>query len=153
MPTLDLKKHVFKNFGPVDERLSVALVQKARATVEPGWLLECFTADARTVSLIFRALLATKYQQNDDLSAALDKLLGNGIDMIDEECILKAFQGVKNGRANAKQTITDFAISKLVNALTSPTQVLFELETRKSEGRKAGWIKEDWFSGSKTKRR
>jgi len=41
------------------------------------------------------------------LSAALDKLLGNGIDMIDEECILKAFQGVKNGRANAKQTITD----------------------------------------------
>jgi hypothetical protein len=73
--------------------------------------------------------------------------------MIDEECILKAFQGVKNGRANAKQTITDFAISNLVNALTSPTQVLFELETRNSEGRKRGWIKEDWFYGSKNKKK
>jgi hypothetical protein len=81
MPTLDLKKHVFKTIGPVDERLSVALVQKAKTTLEPGWLLGCFTTDAGTVSLIFRALLATKYQQNDDLSAALDKLLGNGIDM------------------------------------------------------------------------
>jgi hypothetical protein len=153
MPTLDLKKQVFKTFGPVDERLSVALVQKARATVEPGWLLECFTTDTGTVSLIFRALLATKYQQNNELSAALDKLLGNGIIIIDEEFLRKAFQGMNKGKVNTEQTITDFAISNLVNAFTSPAQVLLELETKRSEGRKAGWIKEDWFSGSTNKKR
>jgi hypothetical protein len=50
MPTLDLKKDVFRKFGPVDERLSVALVQKAKATAEPRWLF--------IVSPMMHALLA-----------------------------------------------------------------------------------------------
>lgn len=113
MPTLDLKKHVFQQFGPVDERLSIALVQKARTIVEPRWLLGCFTTDTGTVSLIFRALLATKYKQNNDLSAALDRLLGDGMDMADEGFLRKVFQDVNKGHTKKKQTINDIAISNL----------------------------------------
>jgi hypothetical protein len=79
-------------------------------------------------------LLAEKYQQNNNLLAALDKLWGNGINMIDEEFLWKAFQGMNKGKVNMEETITDFAISNLVNVFTSQTQVLFELERQRSKG-------------------
>jgi hypothetical protein len=122
MPTLDLKKDVFRKFGPVDERLSVALVQKAKATAEPRWLLHCFTDDACTVSLTFRALLATKCKCNEDVSAALDKLLGSEMNIVDEGSLSKVFQDVKD-RAKTEQTITNIAISNLVNGILAQSKL------------------------------
>jgi hypothetical protein len=130
---------VFKKFvGPVDERFTVALVQKARTIVEPGWLLGCFTTDAGTVILIFQALLATKYHRNIDFSAALNKLLDSGIDVIDEGFLRKAFQGLNKVKVNTEQTITDFAISiflVLLQAFPSRKGGIFiAAELQSSEG-------------------
>jgi hypothetical protein len=137
MPTLDLNE-VFQKFGPVDKRLSVALVHKAEAPAKPGWLLDCFTDDACTVSLIFRALLAVECKRNAELSAALDKLLGNGMNI--QEYLSKVFQRKNKSRANREQTITDFAISNLVNAFYCPEKVLCELETKKVKVEKKGGL-------------
>lgn len=145
---------LFDKFDLLPDDLPDALRRQVARQESSGWLRGCFINDDIAMRLIFRALLASKCQQDFNLEKYLDHLLENRNRLdcrFDEQSLRTAFGRMNKDGPNKNQRLLVKAISDLRSAYKAPTAVLGGLKDGMKEDK--NWVRAAWFSASDNKKR